>query len=256
MNQSQYINYKMKKSFLRLFVGLTKVIKVSILKIISWGNCRHLELEDMDRVLIIAPHPDDEVFGCGNLIYELSSRRKSVSIIILSKGEQGCNLPPDLLKHERQKLAIKANEVLGCTDITFLDFPDGHFGDVTLFSVEVRKLESLLDKKKPDNVFIPHEFDFSSDHLACTRLLTELFEKSNFNVYYYCVWFWYHMPLSYVFKLNYMKMKTLVSRRIYKDEAYKIYVNSHTPDGAFYSGVSPRAFLKAVHSKRELFFVK
>ena len=48
-------------------------------------------------ILIIAPHPDDEILGLGGTISKLSSEGHKVTILIVS----GHVPPPDLLKRNR-----------------------------------------------------------------------------------------------------------------------------------------------------------
>ena len=35
---------------------------------------KRLDADEMDNVLIVSPHPDDEVFGCANLINSLAEQ--------------------------------------------------------------------------------------------------------------------------------------------------------------------------------------
>ena len=105
---------------------------------------KKLEIDEMDNVLIISPHPDDEVFGCANLIYALSYKCKKLNIIYLSKGEASistdkCNRQE--LVDARKNLAIHANSLLGVDrrNLYFLNFPDGHFSDATIEQIEMCK---------------------------------------------------------------------------------------------------------------------
>ena len=44
---------------------------------------KSISLDIGDKVLIVAPHPDDEVLGCSGLIQRLLSEGKRVDIVIL-----------------------------------------------------------------------------------------------------------------------------------------------------------------------------
>ena len=43
-----------------------------------------------ERVLIIAPHPDDEVIGCGGVILNYLEQGSDVTVVIVTNGEYGC----------------------------------------------------------------------------------------------------------------------------------------------------------------------
>lgn len=58
-----------------------------LLSILAARSGQPIEVSRYHKVLIISPHPDDEVFGCGGLIHELASRNIDTTVVILSQGE-------------------------------------------------------------------------------------------------------------------------------------------------------------------------
>ena len=65
-------------------------IRIQIIRILSCGKRR---LPIKERILIIAPHPDDEVLGCSGLIQRSLKEEKPVDVVILSgggKSHSGC----------------------------------------------------------------------------------------------------------------------------------------------------------------------
>jgi LmbE family N-acetylglucosaminyl deacetylase len=100
-----------------------------------------------DRVLILAPHPDDETIGCAGIIQEALSKGAQVKVVYLTNGdhnqvafivyEKRLTLRKGEFIHMgevRRKEAIKAMRLLGLTekDLIFLGYPD--FGTLTIFS--------------------------------------------------------------------------------------------------------------------------
>ena len=75
-------------------------------------------LKQIKRVLVIAPHPDDETLGVGGTIKKLSKNRTDVSILVV-----GGHLPP-IYKVEdyeqTEKECRKACDILGSKKIFFL----------------------------------------------------------------------------------------------------------------------------------------
>ena len=65
-------------------------IRIQIIRILSCGKRR---LPIKESILIIAPHPDDEVLGCSGLIQRVLGEGKQVDVVILSgggKSHSGC----------------------------------------------------------------------------------------------------------------------------------------------------------------------
>ncbi|MCS7065980.1 MAG: PIG-L family deacetylase, partial [Fimbriimonadales bacterium] len=91
-----------------------------------------------DRLLIVAPHPDDEVLGCGGLIAEAVRRGALVRVVFLTSGDgypaaatllcRSTPTPKDFLELGRLRMreARQAVQVLGLSprDLVFLGYPD------------------------------------------------------------------------------------------------------------------------------------
>jgi N-acetylglucosamine malate deacetylase 1 len=113
------------------------------------------------KILVIAPHPDDEVLGCGGTIKKYSNNGDKIYLCIVTKAY----LPDwtEKFLKEREKEIVKSNNVLGIRKTIFLGLPT-----VKLDTVPQKKLNDLilncLNKIKPDLVFIPHGGDIHKDH--------------------------------------------------------------------------------------------
>ena len=70
--------------------NIIRQIRIQIIRILS---CSKRRLPIKERILIIAPHPDDEVLGCSGLIQRSLKEGKQVDVVILSgggKSHSGC----------------------------------------------------------------------------------------------------------------------------------------------------------------------
>ena len=93
-------------------------------------------------VLVIAPHPDDEVIGCAGVILRALEAKKHVTVVILTNGDGHVALTAAVAKKEREQLkaedfikagalrqghSIAAMKRLGVPqeDLIFLGYPDG-----------------------------------------------------------------------------------------------------------------------------------
>jgi LmbE family N-acetylglucosaminyl deacetylase len=83
------------------------------------------------RVLVVIAHPDDESFGLGAVIDQLTAAGACVHIVCYTHG--GASTPnqtrADLHRARETELRQAAAE-LGAADVTLLDYPDGGLADV------------------------------------------------------------------------------------------------------------------------------
>lgn len=236
-------------------------IQVFFLRVFTRTLSKSLNTSNFSRVFVISPHPDDEVFGCGGMMQSLIQSGKHVELIILSKGEavhkHCCPDDEERIVRTRAKLIDSANGVLGVESkyIHRLNFPDGDFASVKNMPDMIRELEELIKKISPTEVFIPHPFENSPDHVAATEIIEDILKNTSIPVYYYCVWTWYHMPIYKIPKLKYKNARLLrVANREAKNKAIDVYVNNQAKCGVSYSGDLPKPFIYAFRWKYELFF--
>ena len=113
------------------------------------------------KVLVIAPHPDDEVLGLGGTIHRLAQEGHEVVVVIATKG--WAPLYPDAQVTQARAEAREASKVLGVGDLRFLDLPV-----TTLHAMPESELNKvfcdLLADVRPDWVFLPFRGDRHEDH--------------------------------------------------------------------------------------------
>jgi LmbE family N-acetylglucosaminyl deacetylase len=122
------------------------------------------------NVLVIAPHPDDEVIGCGGAIRLRVERDERVSVVFLSSGELGLKTFPRAKAWKiREAEAKKAAKILGVERVHFLRQPDWILGDHARATAAA--LKPLLEQQRPDVIYLPHENDGHPDHKATPGIL-------------------------------------------------------------------------------------
>jgi len=117
-------------------------------------------------VLAIGSHPDDVELGCGGTLAKLASRGRSVGILHLTKGERGTRGTVE----ERQAEAERAAEVLGASEMVFLDFGDG---GLRRGEVEEDALIAELRRLRPEIVLGPAPADRHPDHRRAHLLVAD-----------------------------------------------------------------------------------
>ena len=114
------------------------------------------------NVLVIAPHPDDEVLGMGGTIKKLSKKNKII-LCVVSEGTTAQYKNKKMIQVRRNSCK-KAAKILGITKIIFLDFPDMR---LNLSHLDInKKLEEIIEKYKPQIVYTAPKNDLNLDHQA------------------------------------------------------------------------------------------
>ena len=120
---------------------------------------------DAKKVLILAPHPDDETLGCGGTIALYTSINVEVRIVVISNGQGIDGIDKDVdVTSVRRKEAEGAASILGAKDIVFLGFPSRK---LELHKNEIKdKLVRIIKNFEADIVFAPSPVDFHQDHIT------------------------------------------------------------------------------------------
>lgn len=120
----------------------------------------------MERVLVIAAHPDDEVLGMGATIAKYSSQGAEVALLIVTDGSTAQYSKSDdlqgiiLTKKEETK---KCADVLGIKSIYYGELPDMRL-DVTPHIEVNAVIEHVISDFKPSVVYTHFSGDVNRDH--------------------------------------------------------------------------------------------
>jgi LmbE family N-acetylglucosaminyl deacetylase len=139
----------------------------------------------MGRIVIVAPHMDDEALACGGLIAKLPDKDR-VHIIYATDGMKSPapifpgrdRISPDLGKTRRQE-SIKAMKLLGIPEhnLHFLCLPEAQL------KKQLSTLRNLLRDKirtiAPQQIFIPFRYDRHPDHLAVNHAIVSDFRHGD-----------------------------------------------------------------------------
>ncbi len=145
----------------------------------QWQLCplpKPLELPDQANILLIAPHPDDEVLGCGGTLSLLQQNGCHVKAVVITDGSQGdpLNFSDEPIVPRRQQESREALAILGIQDVTFFTQPDGeyqHSEEIT------QQLHELLNDFSPDWLLLPSILDYHRDHVAICLSLLDVWQQ-------------------------------------------------------------------------------
>lgn len=177
------------------------------------------------KALIIAPHQDDEVIGCGGTMVFLKEKKFDVGVIHVFLGSSGVKGVYGKDSHiARNKEASSSAQVLGYQLLTNLGFEDRKTTDYTQIQL---KLMKHIREYKPNLIFIPHKDEQDAEHklvykagweaswLAATSSFPEQGKpiKRAAGIFLYEVWTPIQEPSLYVDTTPYEKKKKKALKR-------------------------------------------
>jgi len=124
-------------------------------------------LNNIDKVLVVAAHPDDEVLGCGGTVARFLNEGKEVHVLILggitTSRYKKNQKEESWKKNEYKGEAHNAATALGLTSLKCVDFDDNRFDTVPLLEI-IKAVEKAKNEVKPD-LILTHDFaDLNVDH--------------------------------------------------------------------------------------------
>jgi len=132
------------------------------------------------KVVVFAPHPDDETLGCGGVIAKKVDEGYDVSVVFMTDGQHSLTelgisskITPMKMKEMRREEAIKATEILGLyeSNLLFLDFEDTTLEEKRE-DVQKRIIKVLKDVS-PTEVIFPQEREYNIDHRLTSAIVRE-----------------------------------------------------------------------------------
>lgn len=132
------------------------------------------------RELYFAPHPDDEILGCGGTIAKHIKQGAEVYICVVTKGTEPL-FKSDFIETTRAEQK-RAHQLLGTKEIIYLDFPAVMLENQQRYVIN-QKIFELIERIQPDNVYIPHFGDMQKDHaIVSEAVMVAVRPKNAFKV--------------------------------------------------------------------------
>lgn len=145
------------------------------------------------NLMLIVPHPDDEVFSTGGILSKMSEAGQATTTITLTRGGSGRTLglcTQAELPNLRERELRAALRVLGVRDVHIFDYPDyvpdaerglepnGGLSDISDAEGTARILE-LLDRHQPKTIvtFPPNGSNGHPDHVTTNAWVLAALER-------------------------------------------------------------------------------
>jgi len=222
------------------------------------------------RILLLAPHPDDEVFGLGG--YMIKYRKKfarddmpdsmnRVFVCFLTDGEASLtDEPKSEIALHRKDISTRALHRLKLEEkqILRLHLPDGMVTENLSLTSDDKTfcaLNEFIMQHKINVILAPSQYEFwPKDHVAAFYLARSLCEKTGCKLYSYWVWTWFNISALKLFKLRKENIFRLPIPDVLdeKIELIHFYLRETNANGHSWCGNLPPALLRAVSWKYEI----
>ncbi|NHB58984.1 PIG-L family deacetylase [Acinetobacter sp. 194] len=167
---------------------------------LNWQGIRTLTKINLDedfpehqRILILAPHPDDEILGCAGLMQQLNALGREMIVIAITNGTashpNSTQFSPEQLNTIRPQESIAALHILNLGHVSRieLNLPDGQISQN--MHILVDQLKTLIQAQ--DILISTHEQDGHPDHelsAYAIKLVAQHFHLKHFQVF---IWTWH-----------------------------------------------------------------
>jgi len=139
-------------------------------------------------MLVVAPHQDDEVIGCGGALALQARSGSAASIVVLQDGAgefEAVGVTRQALNERRNEESRQAAAVMGVPVPVFLNHPV-----LSADASQVAEMLDLLLRLRVDAVFVPFVLDGHPDHRTANYILSAALREipSTVRIFCYEVW--------------------------------------------------------------------
>jgi LmbE family N-acetylglucosaminyl deacetylase len=110
------------------------------------------------KIVVIAPHNDDEILGVGGTMAKLIKQGHEVIVCEVTAG----NLADEMVQRQKKE-ALKSHKLIGVSKTVFMDLPVVGLKEMTTRELNSAFLKTMQELE-PEIVFIPHKGDMHIDH--------------------------------------------------------------------------------------------
>lgn len=133
----------------------------------------------MGRALILAPHQDDEIIGCGCFIQQMIKEGGIVKSVFFTDGSKSSDeIEPETLKRIRKAEAQEVAKTLGMEPPKFLNKEDGELDHRDTDAAG--KVAEIIKSFQPDLIMVPYFLDGHKDHSAVSGILINALDLIKF----------------------------------------------------------------------------
>ncbi len=129
----------------------------------------------MNKILVVAVHPDDETLGCGGTLLRLREEGAEIHWMIVTAMTADCGFGAELMARRDREIKIVA-KMYGFSSVHLLGFPTARLDEILTLQL-VTAMSEVFKVVQPNQVFLPFQHDVHSDHqhafaaaYSCTKI--------------------------------------------------------------------------------------
>lgn len=116
----------------------------------------------MEKILVIAPHPDDETLGCGGTLLKHKANGDAVHWLIVTSIQEQDGFTASAVESRRQEIE-GVSSMYGFDGVYDLDFPTMQLDDIP-FKTLISSISDVFGQVEPNIVYLPFKSDVHTDH--------------------------------------------------------------------------------------------
>jgi len=116
------------------------------------------------RVLVVAPHPDDETLGCGGTLLRHASKGDELHWVTVTEMQERFGFPADRVARRHAEIEV-VGKAYGFTSVQSLGFPPAHLDQVPEGEL-VTSLGRVVRETQANVIYAPYGGDVHGDHSA------------------------------------------------------------------------------------------
>lgn len=128
------------------------------------------------RVLVVAPHADDELLGCGGTLLRRKAQGAVLGWVLATSMTQESGWDPQRIESRSQEVQrVRVGLGVASEHLYELGFPPTRLAEIAMREM-VGRFSEVFSDFQPEEVFLPHAHDVHSDHRvvfdaasACTK---------------------------------------------------------------------------------------
>lgn len=126
------------------------------------------------KILVVAPHPDDETLGCGGTLLKHKANGDQIYWLIITNLFEKGGWPSDRIESRQKEIKV-VSELYGFSKTFKLDFPTTKLDELPMGEI-ISSISKVMNEVKPEVVYVNNRSDVHTDHqvvfqavFSCTK---------------------------------------------------------------------------------------
>ena len=128
----------------------------------------------MSKILVIAPHPDDETLGCGGALFRHKANGDEIYWLIVTGISEDTSWSNDVVTKRDNEIDAVAKKY-GFSDVFNFRLPTTKLDTLPLSDL-IEKITEVYKKTAPDIIYMPYAYDVHTDHQVIAKALQSTFK--------------------------------------------------------------------------------